>query len=160
MDETHIRIRGHWRDLYRAVDKHGHTMDFLLTEQRDEPAAMRFLTKAIRRYGVPETMSIDAREANAAMRGCNEAHGTAIIIRRIKYLHNILEQEHRTVKRATRPMLSFKSFEAVRCALTGIQLMHMLKKGQMTLEERVKGLTPWLPDPERSKALSIIPQKL
>ena len=54
MDETCIKVKGQWRYLYRAVDKHGQTIDFLLTEQRDEQAATRFLTKAIRRHGVPE----------------------------------------------------------------------------------------------------------
>jgi putative transposase len=59
MDETCIKVKGQWRYLYRAVDKHGQTIDFLLTEQRDEQAATRFLTKAIRRHGVPEKITID-----------------------------------------------------------------------------------------------------
>jgi putative transposase len=77
LDETYIRVRGCWCYLYRAVDKAGQTIDFLLTEQRDEHAAMRFLTKAIRRHGVPETITIDGSEANAAaIRAYNEArHG-------------------------------------------------------------------------------------
>ena len=113
LDETYIRVKGEWRYLYRAVDKYGQTIDFLLTEQRDEQAARRFLTKAIRRHGVPEKITIDGSEANAAaIRGYNEAHGTAIIIRQVKYLNNIVEQDHRAVKRVTRPMLGFKSFEA------------------------------------------------
>ena len=85
MDETCIKVKGQWRYLYRAVDKHGQTIDFLLTEQRDEQAATRFLTKAIRRHGVPEKITIDGSEANAAaIRGYNEAHGTAIDIRQVK----------------------------------------------------------------------------
>jgi putative transposase len=143
LDETYIRVKGAWKYLYRAVDKHGHTIDFLLTEQRDEPAATRFLTKAIRRHGVPEKITIDGSEANAAaIRGYNEAHGTAMIIRQVKYLTNVVEQDHRAVKRVTRPMLGFKSFEATQGTLVGIELMHMLKKGQMTLEEGVESLTP------------------
>ena len=66
LDETYIRLKGHWRWLYRAVDKGGRTIDFLLTAQRDESTARRFLTKAIRRHGVPETITIDGSEANAA----------------------------------------------------------------------------------------------
>jgi putative transposase len=63
------------------------SIDFLLTEERDERAAMRFLTKAIRRHGVPETITIDGSEANAAaIRGYNKAHGTAISIRQVRYL--------------------------------------------------------------------------
>jgi putative transposase len=85
MDETFTKVKGQWRYLYRAVDKHGQTIDFLLTEQRDEQAATRFLTKAIRRHGVPEKITIDGSEANAAaIRGYNEAHGTAIDIRQVK----------------------------------------------------------------------------
>ncbi len=79
MDETYIRVKGEWRYLYRAVDKHGQTIDFLLTEHRDTEAALRFLTQAIRRHGVPETITIDGSEANeAAIKRYNEAHGTAI----------------------------------------------------------------------------------
>ena len=143
MDEIYIRVKGHWYYLYRAVDKTGQTIDFLLTEQRDERAAMRFLTKAIRRHGVPETITIDGSEANAAaIRGYNEAHGTAIIIRQVKYLNNIIAQDHRGVKRITRPMLGFKSFDAAQGALAGIELMHMLKKGQLVVEDGAEDLTP------------------
>ena len=143
MDETYIRIKGEWRYLYRAVDKHGQTIDFLLTEHRDQEAALRFLKKAIRRHGVPEKMTIDGSDANeAAIKRYNEAHGTAIEIRQIKYLNNMVEQDHRAVKRITRPMLGFKSFAAAHDTLVGIELMHMLKKGQMVVEGGAEGLTP------------------
>jgi putative transposase len=143
MDETYIRVKGEWRYLYRAVDKHGQTIDFLLTEQRDQEAALRFLTQAIRRHGVPETITIDGSEANAAaIKRDNEAHGTAIIIRQVKYLKNMIEQDYRGVKRVTRPMLGFKSFAAAQATLIGIELMPMLKKGQLVGEEGVEGLTP------------------
>jgi putative transposase len=83
MDETYIRVKGEWRYLYRAVDKYGETIDFLLTEHRDKEAALRFLKKAIRRNGVSETITIDGSDANeAAIKSYNEAHGTHIIIRR------------------------------------------------------------------------------
>jgi putative transposase len=142
MDETYIRVRGQWRYLSRAVDKSGQTIDFLLTASRDESAARRFLAKAIRRHGVPETITSDGSEANAAaIRSHNEEHGTAIVIRQVKYLNNIVEQDHRSVKRVTRPMLGFKSFEAAQCTLTGIELMHMLRKGQLEGGAE-QGLTP------------------
>jgi putative transposase len=125
------------------VDKTGQTIDFLLTERRDEHAAECFLRKAIRRHGVPATIIIDGSEANtAAIRHYNGAYGTAIVIRQVKYLNNIVEQDHRAVKRVTRPMLGFKSFDAAQCTLAGVELMHMLKKGQLVVEEGVKGLTP------------------
>jgi putative transposase len=143
LDETYIKVKGQWRYLYRAVDKSGQTIDFLLTEERDEQAATRFLTKAIRRHGVPEKITIDGSEANAAaIRGYNAAHGTAIIIRQVKYLNNVVEQDHRAVKRVTRPMLGFKSFWTAQRTLAGIELMHMIKKGQLVGEEGVEGLTP------------------
>src|SRR5437763_16769666 len=66
MDETYIKVKGQWRYLYRAVDKHGQTIDLLLTEHRDKEAALRFLKKAIRRNGVPETITIDGSDANEA----------------------------------------------------------------------------------------------
>ncbi len=142
MDETYIRVKGEWRYLYRAVDKSGQTIDFLLTEHRDTEAALRFLTQAIRRHRIPETITIDGGEANeAAIKRYNEAHGTHIIIRQVKYLNNIVEQDHRAVKRVTRPMLGFKSFDAAQATLAGVELMHMLKKQQMMVEAGDEGLT-------------------
>src|SRR5712692_1430618 len=132
MDETSIKVKGEWRYLYRAVDKTGQTIDFLLTEQRDEQAAKRFLIKAIRRHGVPEKITIDGSAAHeAAIKSYNAEHGTAIDIRKVKYLNNIVEQDHRGVKRITRPMLGFKAFDAAQSTLTGIELIHMLRKGQL-----------------------------
>jgi transposase-like protein len=142
LDETYIRVKGVWRYLYRAVDKHGQTIDFLLTEHRDERAAKRFLTKAIRRHGVPEKITIDGSEANAAaIRTYNQEHGTTIAIRQVKYLNNIVEQDHRGVKWVTRPMLGFKAFEAAQSTLIGIELMHMIKKRQLVVEDGAEGLT-------------------
>jgi transposase-like protein len=141
MDGTYIRIKGEWRYLYRAVDKHGQTIDVLLTAHRDEKAALRFLKKAMRHNGVPEKTTIDGSEANAAaIRSYNQAYGTTIIIRQVKYLNNIVEQDHRGVKRITRPMLGFKSFATAQATLVGIELIHMLRKGQLA-ERGEQGLT-------------------
>ena len=141
MDETYIKVKGEWRYLYRAVDKHGHTIDFLLTEHRDKEAAPRFLKKAIRRHGVPEKIAIDGSAANAAaIKSYNAEHGTAIAIRKRNYLHNIVEQDHRALKRVPRPMLGFKSFNAAQGTLAGIELMHMIKKRQIIMEAG-EGLT-------------------
>ena len=142
MCTPYIRVKGEWRYLYRAVDKYGETVDFLLTEHRDTAAALRFLTQAIRRHGVPETITIDGSDANeAAIKRYNEEHGTHIIIRQVKYLNNMVEQDHRGVKRVTRPMLGFKSFAAAQDTLAGIELMHMIKKGQMVVKVGEEGLT-------------------
>jgi transposase-like protein len=142
MDETYIKVKGEWKYLYRAVDKYGQTIDFLLTEQRDAEAALKFLKKAIRRNGLPTTITIDGSDTNeAAIKRYNEEHGTAITIRQVKYLNNIVEQDHRGVKRVTRPMLGFKSFAAAQDTLVGIELMHMIKKRQLVVEEEDEGLT-------------------
>jgi transposase-like protein len=142
MDETYIKVKGQWRHLYRAVDKHGQTIDFLLTEQRDTEAALRFLKKVIRRHGLPETITIDGSDANeAAIKSYNEEHGTNIIIRQVKYFNNMVEPDHRGVKRVTRPMLGFKSFAAAQDTLVGIELMHMIQKRQMGVEAGEEGLT-------------------
>jgi putative transposase len=142
MDETYIRVKGKWRYLYHAVDKSGETVDFLLTEQRDKDAALRFLKKAIRRNEVPETITIDASDANeAAIKHYNQEHGTAIEIRQVSSLNDIVEQDHRVVKRVTRPMLGLKSFEAAPRTLAGIELMHILKRWQIAEEAGGEGVT-------------------
>jgi putative transposase len=150
LDETYIRVKGQWKYVYRAVDKHGKTIDFLLTEHRDAEAALKFLKKAIRRNGLPETITIDGSTANdAAIKRYNQEHGTAIAIRQVKYLNNIVEQDHRAVKRVTRPMLGFKSFHAAHCTLVGIELMHMPKRNSCGSGRKTKASlrlncsTPW-----------------
>ena len=129
--------------MLESQDKSGQTIDFLLTEYRDTEAALRFLTQAIHRHGVPKKITIDGSDTNeAAIERYNEIHGTHIIIRQVKYLNNVIEQDHRAVKRVTRPMLGFKSFAAAQATLVGVELMHMLKKGQLVGETRAEGLTP------------------
>jgi putative transposase len=92
---------------------------------------------------VPTKITIDGSEANeAAIKRYNQEHGTSIDIRQIKYLNNIVEQDHRGVKRVTRPMLGFKSFETAQATLIGIELIRMLKKGQLEEEARTHGFTP------------------
>jgi len=132
MDETYIKINGQWKYLYRAVDKAGQSVDFLLTAHRDKKAALRFFKKALRQHGLAEKVTIDKSGANtAALQALQEETGARIEIRQSKYLNNLVEQDHRAVKRIVRPMLGFKSFRSARRTLAGIELMHMLKKGQM-----------------------------
>jgi len=132
MDETYIRVKGEWKYLYRAVDKDGQTIDFLLTPHRDKAAAAAFLHKAIRAHGLPEKITIDQSGSNtAAITQYNRTHTTTIAIRQSKYLNNIVEQDHRAVKRMVKPMLGFKSFWAARCTIAGIEVMHALRKGQL-----------------------------
>ena len=132
MDETYIKINGQWKYLYRAVDKAGQSVDFLLTAHRDKKAALRFFKKALCQHGLPEKVTIDQSGANtAALQALQKEIGATIEIRQNKYLNNLVEQDHRAVKRIIRPMLGFKSFRSAGRTLAGIELMHMLKKGQM-----------------------------
>jgi len=132
MDETYIRVRGEWKYLYRAVDKAGNTIDFLLRAHRDKVAARRYFEKAIAQNGEPETVTIDKSGSNlAALQALNAEREAPIKIRQKKYLNNIVEQDHRAIKRRTRPMLGFKNFRCARIILGGIEFMHMIVKGQM-----------------------------
>ena len=118
------------------------SVDFLLTEYRDKGAALRFLKKARRRNGLPETITIDGSGANeAAIKSYNEEYGTIMKIRQIQYFNNVVAQDHSAIKRVTRPMLGFKAFEATQATLPGIELMHMIKKRQMVVQEGDAGRT-------------------
>jgi putative transposase len=131
MDETDIKIKGQWTYLYRAVDKEGQTVDFLLTARRDKQAALRFFRKAVRQHGLPDKVTIDKSGANAAaIEALQEETGHKIEIRQSKYLNNLVEQDHRAIKRIIRPMLGFKSFRSISITLQGVELIHMIKKGQ------------------------------
>ena len=132
VDETYVKVRGTWKYLYRAVDKAGNTVDFLLRAKRDKEAARRYFERAIDQNGAPETVTIDKSGANlAGLHAVNAERETPIKIRQAKYLNNIVEQDHRAIKRRTRPMLGFKDFRCARILLSGIELMHMIAKGQM-----------------------------
>jgi putative transposase len=134
MDETYIKVNGQWKYLYRAVDKAGKTVDFLLTARRDKKAAMRFFEKAMRANEVPEKVTMDKSGANkAAIDQIIENKEISIVVRQVKYLNNIVEQDHRAIKRITRPMLGFKSFRVAAKVLAGIELMHMIRKEQMAM---------------------------
>ena len=131
MDETYIKIAGQWRYLYRAVDRLGQTVDFLLTAKRDEAAARRFFECAMDLHDVPEKVTIDKSGANtAAVRGLVADSGVAIELRQSKYLNNLVEQDHRAIKRRTRPTLGFKDFHCAAKIIAGVELMHMIRKGQ------------------------------
>ena len=132
MDETYVKVKGVWKYLYRAVDKAGATVDFLLTAKRDRKAALRFLRKAFCQHGTPEKITIDKSGANtAAIESYNTEHEAGIEIRQVKYLNNIVERDHRPIKRQVRTILGFKSFRLAAVTLAGIELMHMTRKGQL-----------------------------
>ena len=125
-------VAGQWKYLYRAVDKNGDTVDFLLRAKRDHAAARAFLERAIDLHGVPEKITIDKSGANTAVILSIQADsGLPIEMRQSKYLNNIVEQDHRAVKRITRPMLGFKTFRCTAILLAGIEVMHMIRQGQL-----------------------------
>ncbi len=132
VDETYIKVGGQWKYLYRAVDRLGQTVDFLLTAHRDVAAARRFFERAIDRHNVPEKITMDKSGANtAAVNGLVADSGAAIELRQSKYLNNLIEQDHRAIKRIVRPMLGFKDFDCARRLIAGIETMHMVKKGPL-----------------------------
>ena len=132
MDETYVKISGQWKYLYRAVDRDGDTVDFLLRAKRDHAAARAFFERAIDLHGVPEKITIDKSGSNtAAIASIQADSGLPIEMRQSKYLNNVVEQDHRAVKRITRPMLGFKTFRCARILIAGIEVMHMVRKGQL-----------------------------
>ncbi|MBH3030009.1 IS6 family transposase [Serratia marcescens] len=133
MDETYIKVKGQWKYLYRAVDTAGQTIDFLLTAKRDAAAALRFFRKAMRHHSEPEVVTIDKSGANtAALAELNAGReaGYCVKVRQSKYLNNLIEQDHRNIKRRIKLMVGFKSFRRAQTILAGIELVHMIRKGQ------------------------------
>ena len=135
MDETDINVKGVWKYLYRAVDKQGETVDFLLTAKRDMAAAKRFFDMAIGANGDPDKVAMDKSGADkGAIDAINADRTVPILVREVKYLDNIVEQDHRAIKRVTRPMLNLKSFRAAGSLLAGTELIHMIRKGQFAID--------------------------
>jgi putative transposase len=139
MDETYIKVRGKWMYLYRAVDRDGKTLDFMLSERRNTAAATLFFAKALASSGIPLRIVIDKSGANGA--GIKEVNKilkrfgcpAKITTVRSKYLNNMIEQDHRFIKRRTRPMLGFKSFHSASATLEGIEVAQMIRKKQFDL---------------------------
>lgn len=124
------------------VDKAGKTVDFMLSEKRDRKSVLKFFKKAIGSSGMPEKVNIDKSGSNtAALNRINDLlflfglWHLLIEVRRVKYLNNVVEQDHRGIKRVTKVMTGFKSFEAAEATIAGIELHHMLKKNQLDSEK-------------------------
>jgi transposase-like protein len=140
VDETYIKVRGQWKYLYRAIDSNGDTVEFWFGERRNLSAAKGFLRKALKRHGRPERIMIDGSQTNReAILSCDAESRLQdrsrrrlkpIQIRQSQYLNNRIEQDHRAVKRRVRSMLGFKSLNSARAILGGIEMVHMMRKGQ------------------------------
>jgi transposase-like protein len=138
VDETYIKVKGQWRYLYRAVDKQGQTVDFLLTKNRDKAAAVRFFMKAISNHEVPEKITLDGSQASHQAVAELKAEGVLpaqTLVWTNKYLNNMIEQDHRRVKQRCYPMLWFKTFGNAEVTLSGIELANKIKKGQFDTSE-------------------------
>src|SRR6201997_4351595 len=135
-DETYIKVKGRWTYLYRAVDKQGRTVDFLLSERRDVAAAKRFFRNAVKNNGAPRVVTLDAYAASH--RAIAELRATGTMPRRVrirssKYLNNIIEQDHRRIKQRVRLMLGFKRFDTAAVTITGIELAEKIQKDQFKI---------------------------
>ena len=132
IDETYLKVKGKWVYLYRAVDRAGLTVDFLLSEHRDIAAAERFFTRAIEKRGVPEKITLDGYAAShAAVAKLQEDLLPAVLtVRTSKYLNNMIEQDRRRIEQRVIPMLGFKRCEPASITITGIELVHQIKKQQ------------------------------
>ena len=123
--------------MYRAVDRDGNTIDFLLTKRRQRMSAQSFLIKAIGNNSTPELINIDKSGSNkSAIKLFNKRSFINIEIRQCKYLNNIVEQDHRFIKWRIQQGLGFKDFESARRTITGIEIVHMIKKEQLNTQER------------------------
>ena len=134
MDETYIKVKGRDMYLYRAVDKYGNTVDFLLTRRRQKMSAQKFFNKAIGNNGKPRIVNIDKSGSNSsAILTVNKRSLSTknIKIRKVKYLNNIIEQDHRRIKRRIRIMTGFKEFESAQRTLSGIEVVSIIKKDQI-----------------------------
>jgi len=135
-DETYIKVKGRWTYLYRAVDKQGRTVDFLLSEKRDVAAAKRFFSKALKNNGPLRVITLVAYAASH--RAVAEMKSTRTMPRRVevrssKYLNNIIEQDHRRIKHRIGPMLGFKHFDTAAVTISGIELAAKIRKQQFKI---------------------------
>jgi transposase, IS6 family len=124
VDETYIKVKGRWCYLYRAIDSTGATIDFLLSAKRDANAAKRLFRKALSTASHPQPRVIAAIKKEGILRPrCRH--------RPVQYLNNIIEQDHRAIKRRVNAKQGFREFHAARRTIQGYEAMHMIRKGQV-----------------------------
>jgi len=132
LDETYIKVRGKWHYLYRAVDSKGNTIDYYLSETRDVKAAKSFLNKALGANHNQKPRVITTDKYAATIKAIKDTVGyDGVKHRSSKYMNNIIEQDHRRIKRKTNSILGFKSFESASITIAGIEVFQMIKKNQI-----------------------------
>ena len=136
VDETYIKIKKQWIYLYRAVDSRGNTLDFFLSSTRDAHTAKHFFLKMLAASHTSEPRVINVDKNAAYPKAFNELKGEGLIpegceLRQVKYLNNLIEQDHRFMKRLTKPGMGFFSFETAWRTLQGFEAMNMIRKGQL-----------------------------
>jgi IS6 family transposase len=136
VDETYVKVKGTWIYLYRAVDSQGATLEFLLSATRDAEAAKRFFLKALNasHTTTPRVITVDKNAAYP--KALQELKAATTVpagckLRQVKYLNNLLEQDHRFIKRLVKPGLGFFAFETAWRTLQGYEAMHIVRKGQL-----------------------------
>src|SRR4029434_11057214 len=135
VDETYISVKGQWCYLYRAVDKQGRTVDFLLRQDRGIAAAQAFFRKGFASHPnrPPQKATLDGHwPSHRALRLLRREHPAwrRAHVRTCQYLNNIVEQDHRAIKRRCAPMLGFKSVKTAAVTISGIELAHRIRKRQ------------------------------
>src|SRR3954471_9770057 len=140
LDETYIKVGKQWKYLYRALDKEGSTIEFMLSAKRDIAAAKRFFRKMMRadHRRLPFTISVDKNAAYPE--AFTSSQNEKILpkdckLRRVKYLNNVIEQDHRFIKKKVRASQCFKSFHVAERTLEGIEAVNMMRKGQVKMLE-------------------------
>src|SRR5262249_1772425 len=136
VDETYIKVKGAWKYLYRAVDSTGQTIDFMLSAKRDRKAAKRFFRKMLKAasHSSPRMINVDKNPAYPpAVEQLKEegTHPNRTQLRQSKYLNNLIEQDHRFIKRRVNAGLGFFSFKTAGRTIKGYEAMHMVRKGQI-----------------------------
>ncbi|EFH84928.1 IS6 family transposase [Ktedonobacter racemifer] len=136
VDETYIKIKKEWMYLYRAVDSEGNTLDFWLSSTRDGEAAKHFFVKTLSASHTSSPRVINVDKNAAYPKAFNDLKAAGIIserceLRQIKYLNNVIEQDHRFIKRLTKPGMGFFTFETAWRTLQGYEMMNRLRKGQV-----------------------------
>jgi transposase-like protein len=136
VDETYGRVKGRWCYLYRAIDSCGATIDFLLSALRDAEAAKRLFRKALSDPSHPQPRVINTDQAPIYGSAIPDTKKEGTLRRRcrhrpVQYLNNILEQDHRAIKRRVNAKQGFREFQAARRTIQGYEAIHMIRKSQV-----------------------------